>query len=123
VRTIGFRFLCAAAALAVLYSGVAAAASVAITSPDSGEVRHDNTGTLPVRITVDAPWSAIRVLLDAQPLPRLERSTSFTLEGIDRGEHRLEVQLLDHEDDVIATSEPVMFYMWQASRLFPNRGP
>jgi hypothetical protein len=44
----------------------------------------------------------------------------FSLENVHRGEHTLAVELLK-SGHVIATSEPIVFYMWQASRLFPSR--
>ncbi|MFN7085705.1 MAG: hypothetical protein ACK4N4_03650 [Burkholderiales bacterium] len=103
----------------------AEAAGVVIVSPRAEETIHDNTGNVTVTVTVrnggaaqDAP---LRVLLDGQPYGPLQHARSFTLAGVERGEHTLQVQLTDAAGEVVASSDAVKFYLWQASRLFPGR--
>lgn len=99
---------------------------VSIVSPQSEETIHDNTGRVQVTVAIRdgdpfAAGGAIRVLLDGRPFGPDARSYSFALEGVERGEHALQVQLMNAAGTVIATSEVVKFYMWQASALFPSR--
>jgi len=116
--------------LAAVASGYLAAqqpgVAVKISSPQNEETIHDNTGRVPVTVAITGgePLGAggsIRALLDGKPFGPAARAASFVLEGIERGEHLLRVQVLDSAGTVIATSEPVKFYMWQASVLFPSR--
>lgn len=100
-------------------------ATIAISSPKPGETIHDNAGNVAVTIVVRndgvAQDASIRVLLDGQPYGPVQRSHSFMLKGIERGEHTLRVLLIGASGDVIASSATVKFYLWQASRLFPGR--
>ena len=110
-------------------AGTAAAqgapASIGITSPADEETIHDNTGRVPVAVALDSnalpTGGAIRVLLDGAPLGPARTTASFALEGVERGEHTLQVQLLDAAGNVAASSPTVKFYMWQASKLLPSR--
>lgn len=100
-------------------------ATIGITSPADEETVHDNTGRVPVAVTLDGDalptGGAIRVLLDGAPLGPARTTATFALEGVERGEHTLQVQLLDASGNVAASSPTVKFYMWQASKLFPGR--
>lgn len=103
-----------------------AGVGIRIVQPQNEETIHDNTGRVPVTVAISngeplAPGGAIRVLLDGRPFGPEARTGSFALEGVERGEHVLRVQVVDAAGTVIATSEAVTFYMWQASRLFPSR--
>jgi hypothetical protein len=100
---------------------LAASPPLRVLSPSTGETRHDNRGKLRVEVIASVPYSALRVLIDDQPYGGPYGTTTFTLTGIDRGEHTIEVQALDSSGLVLAASRPVTFYMWHASKLFPNR--
>ena len=101
----------------------AEAASVVIVSPRSEETIHDNAGNVAVTVIVDdgAQDAPLRVLLDGRPYGPLQHTRSFTLTGVERGEHTLQVQLIDAAGEIVASSDAVKFYLWQASRLFPGR--
>jgi hypothetical protein len=45
----------------------------------------------------------------------------FELAGIDRGEHTLVAEAVDRDGEPLIASPPVIFNVWRASRLFPNR--
>lgn len=96
-----------------------------ITGPASGETVHDNQGN--VRVTVSAPrlpdgtGAAFRPLVDGAPHGPDRRTPSFILENIDRGEHVLQVLLVDGKGEVVAASRPLSFHVWRASALFPGR--
>jgi len=100
------------------------ALGIAITSPKNEETIHDNTGKVVVSIAVEGglpEQSAIRVLLDGQPYGAARTGSSFTLEGVERGGHTLQAQVVDAAGKTILSSDTVTFYMWQASRLLPGR--
>lgn len=99
---------------------------IAITSPKNEETIHDNTGRVPVSIAIQGSaglpeHSSIRLLLDGQPYGAARYGASFTLEGVERGEHMLQAQVVDASGKTILSSDTVTFYMWQASRLLPGR--
>ena len=126
-RTVAlFLCLCAAALTANPLAAQEGGVAVRIVSPQNEETIHDNTGRVPVTVAITnsdllAAGGAIRVLLDGEPFGPEARAASLALEGVERGEHLLRVQLVDAAGTVIATSEAVTFYMWQASALFPGR--
>jgi len=93
-----------------------------ISSPASGETLHDNEGNVRVTLSIQgAGVPGIRPLLDGKPYGPDQRTPTFILENVDRGEHVLQVQAIDAKGDVIAASQPVTFYLWRASALFPSR--
>lgn len=121
-----FVCLCVSALIAIPLVAQEGRIGVSIASPQNQETIHDNSGRVPVEIAITngdplASGGAIRVLLDGQPFGPEARAANFALEGVERGEHLLQVHVVDAEGTVIATSEAVTFYMWQASALFPSR--
>lgn len=126
VRRRGVRRAAAALLLAASFN-MAAAAGLSILSPSPKETVHDNAGNVHVVVGIEdgavlPPGYNIRLLLDGEPAAPDERDTRFQLEGLDRGEHRLSALIVDDEGRVLTQSEPVVFFVWQASRLAP-RGP
>lgn len=129
----GKKDVCAAALLlSVMAGGMmpsaarADAATITINSPQPEETIHDNNGAIAVAVVVRNGGAArdalrFRVLLDEQPYGPIQHSLSFTLAGVERGEHTLRVQSVDAAGNAIASSGTVKFYMWQASQLFPGR--
>ncbi|HWA11513.1 MAG TPA: hypothetical protein VHA15_00325 [Burkholderiales bacterium] len=101
----------------------ARAAGIEITSPVEGTTVHDNAGNVSVTARLDGedlpPGARLRFLLDGQPAAPDTSALSVALAGIARGEHVLEVRLLDDSGRVVAASAPVTFHMWQASRRNP----
>ena len=119
------RSVCVAAVVCALAAAGAQAQtqpSVFIAQPAQGATLHDNDGTVIVALRTEGTgFSAMRVLLDGKPYGPSQRTASFVLKDVDRGEHVLEVQLLDATDRVVASSPPVTFYLWRASSRFPSR--
>lgn len=99
--------------------------SVVITRPQAGDTVHDNTGAVPVTVSVKGgvvpAAHVLRVLLDGKTYGAEQRTLDFVLQGVERGEHNLQVQLVDAKGTVVAASAPVTFYLWQASSQFPAR--
>lgn len=114
----------AALVLAALALPTGAAQSVQILAPAAETTLHDNSGNVAVAVALDSDLTAgqaLQPLVDNRPHGPARQSREFVLEGLDRGEHTLQVQLLDAGGRVVAVSAPVRFYQWQASRLFPSR--
>jgi len=110
--------------LAILLIGTAQAAEIAIVQPAHEETIHNNEGDLTVRVQVSggAPDGGVQLVLDGAALAHTyRRDDIIELNGIERGTHTLQALLLDAKGEQLAASEPVTFYMWQASRLFPSR--
>jgi len=108
-------------ALFAVSMGAASAEPVRIIAPADGETIHDNAGNVNVRVAGGGPVAGYRAYLDGNPTGPISLSAGFTLTGIDRGEHQLAVAAVDGDGQPVATSQTIVFYMWQASRLFPGR--
>ena len=98
------------------------AADIEIFQPRSEETVHDNNGNVTVEIMalLDSDYS-IRLLIDGERAAPDSRDLTFRLQGIERGEHILEALILDERGYVVTRSQPVIFFMWQASSQFPSR--
>jgi hypothetical protein len=105
----------------------AGAPALTVTAPRSDETIHDNNGTLAVTVSLQGAalgeGRRLRALIDGQPYGGDQSTLGFSLNDIDRGEHTLQVQLIDANGVVLATSIPVRFHMWRASALSPLSPP
>lgn len=96
-----------------------------IVVPADEETVHDNNGDVRVVVRVSRPLDAkagdrIVLLLDGHAAAR-GRTTRFELKNVDRGTHNLQAQLAAADGSTLEASPVVTFYLWRASRLFPNR--
>jgi len=112
---VAFVFLTAASA--------AQAAEISVVAPANKTTIHSNQGKLTVKLhRVGAPPGAgVRLVLDGVARPKIHRGSVIELDGIQRGSHTLQAVLLSADGQRVAASVPVTFYMWHASRLFPDR--
>ena len=115
--------ICAALISCLAYAG--SYGGVRIVAPEPDTTVHDNNGNLTVTVEVSPGLDAaggdqLTLLLDDQAVASGFRQ-NFELEGIDRGMHTLQAQVNAADGTVRATSPPVTFYMWRASRLFRGR--
>ena len=104
---------------------LAHAAEIAIVQPASEQTVHSNAGDVQVEVRVSgaAPGSRVRLVVDGAARPAERAAGAITLRGLDRGTHVVQAELLDADGAVLATSQPVTFYLWHASRLFRHRAP
>jgi hypothetical protein len=79
----------------------ASAADIEIFKPRNEETVHNNDGNVTVEV--------------------MARGLTFRLRNIERGEHTLQALIVDERGYVVTRSQPVIFFMWQASRRFPSR--
>jgi hypothetical protein len=106
--------------------GPAGAAQIAIVAPAQQDTIHDNSGTLTVEVKVEPPieprdGTSIRILLDGKSAAPDSPGMSFTLQGVERGEHWLQALLIDRQGQTLSVSGTVQFTMWQASKNSPAR--
>ena len=100
--------------------GLAAAAGLTITRPASGETVHDNEGRLSVAVAIEDDavlprGYGIRLLIDGAPAAPDHHGTQFELQGVERGQHRLQALIVDDNGRVLTRSPTVDFTLWQAS--------
>jgi hypothetical protein len=90
--------------------------------PDDEALRANN-GTFSVSATVTpalSPGHQLRLLLDGQPYGDPTRAPFFHLTNIDRGTHRLAVEVIQDER-VVQQSEPVEITVQRISLNSPSR--
>jgi antitoxin (DNA-binding transcriptional repressor) of toxin-antitoxin stability system len=97
--------------------------SIGILKPAAEATLFNNAGAVEVAVAVSPPLRAgdrIVLTLDGRPAAKLA-GLHFELAGIDRGEHTLVAEAVDRDGEPLIASPPVIFNVWRASRLFPNR--
>ncbi|MCJ7955307.1 MAG: DUF4124 domain-containing protein [Pseudomonas sp.] len=85
--------------------------------PEHGALRANN-GSFSVQVELQPslqPGHRLRLLLDGQPYGQASRGPSLQLVNIDRGLHRLAVQVLDG-DKLLQQSPSLSFTLLRASR-------
>ena len=112
-----------ASLLALGAAPLARAGEIAITQPAPEETIHSNRGEVLVNVqTLSAtPGTHVRLRVDGAVVSNTARGPTITLHGIERGSHVLKAELLGADGAVIAASQPVTFFMWQASRRNPGQ--
>jgi hypothetical protein len=100
---------------------------LSILSPAEGEVLWNIGTELNVQLAVEpplVPQHVLRVFLDGTEVENVPQgSTQFTVGGVYRGERRLRVAIADELGRELASTDPVVFFVQQASLLNPNRPP
>lgn len=101
--------------------------TVLIRHPLPEQTIHDNTGSVRVSVALQGlalgPGDRLRVLIDGQPYGPDQFVLDFTLQDVKRGEHTLQVQVVDAKSIVVVGSSTIKFHLWRASALFPARKP
>ena len=96
---------------------------VEISQPANNATVRDNTGSVYVSGRIKPIFKQglkIQLLLDNQPYEKPQSHSMFVLRNIDRGEHQLKMDLIDDKGKIIASSEPITFYMHRASVIRAN---
>jgi len=92
--------------------GTGAYKSFQIVSPEENQTFRDPAGVIPVRLLIDPampPDQHLRLMLDGQPVPGKVQGTQLALKGLPLGSHRLQADLLDAQDNTVASTPPVDF--------------
>lgn len=100
---------------------------LAITRPGPQETLWNIEGNLDVQVAVDPPVRgrhSLRVMLDGQRVQDVPpAATAFTLGNVFRGEHTLEVSIVDELGRELISSGSVNFFVQQTSLNNPNSRP
>jgi len=91
---------------------------VEITQPQDNATVRDNRGSVHVTGIIKPIFKRglrIQLNIDGKPYEKPQTHTRFALRNIERGEHQIKMDLLDQKGKVIASSEPITFYMHRAS--------
>lgn len=91
--------------------------------PDEGGALRANDGGFSVGVIMQPPLSpdhTLRLLLDNKPYAEVDTATGFTLNEIDRGEHRLALEVL-MDGKPIQRSEDAVFTVQRVSVNSPAR--
>lgn len=91
---------------------------IVLDQPDEKATIRDNSGEVFVsgHITPALKFGyRVRLKLDDNVLQKPHGKAVFTLRNIDRGEHKVQLELLDTQGNIISKSEPHTFYMFRTS--------
>ncbi|WP_051201991.1 DUF4124 domain-containing protein [Ferrimonas senticii] len=97
-----------------------------IASPAADATIRDNNGQLQVAIAVTpelASFHRLQLLVDGKVLRTLGGGGNFAIDDIQRGEHQLQVKVVDKNGKVLASSPNRTFFMHRHSALFPRPAP
>ncbi len=95
---------------------------VSIASPANEATIRSNEGIVVVQTQVKPelnPSLRLQVLLDGRPTADPTPNTTFMLEGVERGEHQLQVKLFDSSGKQLAMSESTTIFLHKASIYSP----
>lgn len=87
-----------------------------ITPANQGTIR-DNNGTIEIKVNVEPKLNegdSLQVLLDGNPYGDKNNTTSLSITNVDRGEHKLAVQLEDKNGTVLKTSSTITIFLHRA---------
>ena len=92
-----------------------------LTSPKDQETLWNNEGQIPLKARV-LPFTPkqgfqIKVLLDGQQTSTLTNQLPVSLSNVERGAHQIQLQLLDKDGKVLASSSSITVYLHKASVL------
>lgn len=88
--------------------------TVQITQPEPEATIRNNQGMVAVSVYLQPGLQThhrVKVLLDGKSIGEPQKNTVFSLRGIFRGEHTLQVSVVNNKGVVYGQSTPVTFYM------------
>jgi len=96
---------------------------LAILSPQPDESILSNSGELRVQTQTEPQLPEghqLRLVFDQSQLSPLQRQAGFVLQGIERGEHSLQLQQVDPNGKLIAESSITRFYLRKSTMNSPK---
>lgn len=96
---------------------------VIIDQPEHKGTVRDNTGSVYISGSISPRFQRgfrVRLLLNGAAYGEPQNSAIFVLRDVDRGEHTLQLELIDQSGKLIATSPVTTFYLHRASLISPN---
>ena len=98
-------------------------ASARITAPADGEGLRANSGDFVVQARIEPELRQghrLRLLLDGNAQGTAQSASAFPLTGIERGEHQLQLQIVDADGSIVFEGEPSTFHLLRHSILHPR---
>ena len=98
-------------------------ASACILSPADGEGLRANSGDFVVQARIEPELRQghrLRLLLDGNAQGTAQSASAFPLTGIERGEHQLQLQIVDADGSIVFEGEPSTFHLLRHSILHPR---
>lgn len=90
---------------------------IRIFSPSEQQTLRNNAGDVQVNFEIRPDYTGKFILLLDNQEVKTEGRTQLTLHNIERGEHMIEVKLLDNTGKIFASSNKQTFYLHKASAL------
>jgi hypothetical protein len=97
--------------------------TVEIAQPEDQATVRDNTGSVYVTGKISPMFERglrVRLLIDGNAQAEPQSNAVFILRDVERGEHKLQMELFDQNGKLIATSPVTTFYLHRASSISPN---
>lgn len=100
--------------------------SVEIISPRPEETVRDNPGNVPVTVSSKPSLNSSKghkyqFFLDGKPVGKPQTVATKTLSNVDRGEHLVEVAVVDARGKELARSQPTRFFLHRQTVFNPAR--
>ena len=98
---------------------------VAITSPENETIIPRGPGNFSVTASVSPSLKAshkLQLMMDGEPREEPQVAATWNLTNVFRGEHNIQVAVIDGEGDELAISEPVTVFVFRPSTNDRNRG-
>lgn len=98
--------------------------SVSLASPTDGQSIHSAPGRVPIAVETKPPLQAgdrVQAMVDGSPAGPPQASSSFDIDGVNRGTHQIGARILDAKGEVLVTTDTVTVYMHQPSVLLKGR--
>lgn len=87
---------------------------VIINTPLNNATIRDNTGSIYISGGITPKFKSdfqVQLYLDGKAYLKPQKRVMYSLRNVDRGEHKIKMDLIDDKGKVIASSKPVTFYM------------
>jgi len=91
-----------------------------ISSPQQNETIRNNNGIINVAMSVDPALKKghrLQLLLDGSPSNAPSTASTFKLENVDRGSHRLQANVFNKENKLIQSTASITIQLHQFSKL------
>ncbi|GAA58854.1 hypothetical protein P20652_0713 [Pseudoalteromonas sp. BSi20652] len=91
-----------------------AAFNIAISSPEHNQTIRENTGSVYVTSRITPRFETgftIQLFIDGKAHGPAINSSTFAIRDVERGEHTLQLKLFNSKNQIIATSQPCIFFM------------
>jgi hypothetical protein len=93
-----------------------------VVSPENDQTFRDEGGTIPIMLRLEPGLHrdhVINIFMDGEDLGGNGRSTSLTLQNVDRGTHSVHAVIVDQDGKQLAATNTVAFHLHRTSKLSP----